>query len=77
MSLSITQYPATCSLAQSPMVFTVFENTGVVYSSSFQYYADLYYWEGAPNQSGSAGDYTLTKYPNTSLVGMFDVFNTN
>lgn len=73
MSLSITQYPATCSLAQSPMVFTVFENTGVVYSSSFQYYADLYYWEGAPNQSGSAGDYTLTKYPNTSLVGMFDV----
>ena len=73
MSLSITQYPATCSLAQSPMVFTVAENTGVVYSSSFQYYADLYYWEGAPNQSGSVGDYTLTKYPNTSLVGMFDV----
>jgi hypothetical protein len=73
MSLSITQYPATCSLAQSPMVFTVFENTNVVYSSSFQYYADLYYWEGAPNQSGSIGDYTLTKYPNTSLVGMFDV----
>jgi hypothetical protein len=55
------------------MVFTVVENTGVVYSSSFQYYADLYYWEGAPNQSGSVGDYTLTKYPNTSLVGMFDV----
>ena len=73
MSLSITQYPATCSLAQSPMVFTVFETTNVVYSSSFQYYADLYYWEGAPNQSGSVGDYTLTKYPNTSLVGMFDV----
>jgi hypothetical protein len=73
MSLSITQYPATCSLAQSPMVFTVFETTNVVYSSSFQYYADLYYWEGAPNQSGSIGEYTLTKYPNTSLVGMFDV----
>jgi len=73
MSLSITQYPASASLAQSPMVFTVFENTNVVYSSSFQYFADLYYWNGAPNQSGSVGDYTLTKYPNTSLVGMFDV----
>ena len=73
MSLNITQYPASASLAQSPMVFTVFENTNVVYSSSFQYFADLYYWNGAPNQSGSVGDYTLTKYPNTSLVGMFDV----
>ena len=73
MSLNITQYPASASLAQSPMVFTVFENTNVVYSSSFQYFADLYYWNGAPNQSGSVADYTLTKYPNTSLVGMFDV----
>lgn len=72
MSLNITQFPATASLAQSPMVFTVFEDTAVVYSSSFQYYADLYYWSGAPNQSGSV-KYTLTKYPNTSLVGMFDV----
>jgi hypothetical protein len=72
MSLSITQFAASASLAQSPMVFTVFENTNVVYSSSFQYFADLYYWNGAPNQSGSVGDYTLTKYPNTSLVGMFD-----
>lgn len=72
MSLNITQFPATASLAQSPMIFTVFEDTAVVYSSSFQYYADLYYWSGAPNQSGSV-KYTLTKYPNTSLVGIFDV----
>jgi hypothetical protein len=73
MALTITQYPASASLAQSPMIFTVAESSGVVYSSSFQYYADLYYWEGTPNQSGSAGDYTLVKYPNESLVGMFDV----
>ena len=73
MSLSITQYPATASLAQSPMVFTVFEDSHAVYSSSFQYYADLYYWSGAHNQSGSVPDYVLTKYPNTELVGMFDV----
>ena len=73
MSLSITQFPATASLAQSPMVFTVSENTQVVVSSSFQYYANLYYWDGLPNQSGSVPDYVLTKFPNESLVGMFDV----
>jgi hypothetical protein len=73
MSLNITQYPASASLAQSPMVFTVAESTNAVLSASFQYYANLYYWSGAPNQSGSAPQYTLTKYPNESLVGMFDV----
>jgi hypothetical protein len=73
MSLNITQYPASASLAQSPMVFTVFENTQVVASSSFQYYADLYYWDGSPNASGSIPQYTLTKFPNESLRGMFDV----
>jgi hypothetical protein len=73
MSLSITQFPATASLAQSPMVFTVSENTQVVVSSSFQYYANLYYWDGEPNDSGSIPNYVLTKFPNESLVGMFDV----
>jgi hypothetical protein len=73
MSLNITQYPASASLAQSPMVFTIAESTNAVLSASFQYYADLYYWNGAPNQSGSVPQYTLTKYPNQSLVGMFDV----
>ena len=71
MSLSITQNPATASLAQSPIVFTIAENTGVVYSSSFQYYTDLYYWTGSVNQSGSF-KYQLVKYPNASLVGIFD-----
>jgi hypothetical protein len=73
MSLNITQYPATASLAQSPMIFTVYENTQAVLSSSFQYYANLYYWNGQPNNSGSVPDYQLVKFPNESFVGMFDV----
>lgn len=71
MALSITQTPANVSPAQSPIVFTVNENGGVLLSSSFQYYADLYYWDGTPTQSGSV-DYTLVKYPNTSGRGIFD-----
>jgi hypothetical protein len=73
MALTITQYPASASLAQSPMIFTVAESSAVVYSSSFQYYADLYYWTGSTVQSSSLPEYTLVKYPNESLVGMFDV----
>jgi hypothetical protein len=72
MSLSITQNPATASLAQSPMAFTLSETTDVVLSSSFQYYTDLYYWTGSLNQSGSI-KYQLVKYPNASRVGIFDV----
>jgi hypothetical protein len=60
-------------LAQSPIIFTVSESTSVINSSSFQYYADLYYWIGTPNQSGSVPQYTLAKYPNASNVGIFDV----
>ena len=73
MSLNITQYPATASLAQSPMIFTIAENTQAVTSASFQYNANLYYWSGGPADSGSVQKYVLTKYPNESLVGMFDV----
>jgi hypothetical protein len=72
MAINITQQPATASLAQSPMIFTVNETTNVKYSSSFQYVADLYYWTGSLNQSGSIPKYTLVKYPNDSLVGIFD-----
>jgi hypothetical protein len=71
MALSITQTPANVSPAQSPIVFTVNETGGVLLSSSFQYYADLYYWDGLPNQSGSV-DYLLVKYPNQSGRGIFD-----
>jgi hypothetical protein len=73
MAINITQYPATCSLAQSPTIFTVSESDLVYTSSSFQYYLDLYYWDGTPNQSSSVANYTLVKYPNASNVGIFDV----
>lgn len=73
MALNITQYPASASLAQSPMVFTIAESTNAVLSASFQYYCNLYYWSGSESNSGSVPNYVLTKYPNESLVGMFDV----
>ena len=73
MSVSITQTPATVSLAQSPIIFTVAESNGaLITSSSFQYVGELYYWTGSIINSGSA-DYTITKFPNTSTVGIFDL----
>ena len=73
MALSITQTPATASLAQSPIIFTVAESNGaLITSQSFQYVGELYYWTGTPFQSGSA-DYIITKYPNTATVGIFDL----
>jgi len=74
MALSIIQTPAAVSLAQSPIIFAVSEsNASALTSASFQYNADLYYWTGTTTQSGSAGDYTLVKYPNESKTGIFDV----
>jgi hypothetical protein len=71
MALSFRQLPASCSLAQSPIVFSVSESSAANTSASFQYNADLYYWTGTPSQSGSL-NYTLVKYPNASNVGIFD-----
>jgi hypothetical protein len=74
MALSITQTPATSSLAQSPIIFTLAEsNLVLLTSSSFQYVGDLYYWTGSVLNSGSLSDYTISKYPNTSNVGIFDL----
>jgi hypothetical protein len=73
MALSITQTPAVVSLAQSPMIFTLSENTGVVASASFQYYLDLYYWQGSITAPPAIPQYTMAKYPNASNVGIFDV----
>jgi hypothetical protein len=73
MALSITQTPASCSLAQSPIIFTVAENTPVYTSSSFQYVGELYYWQGGLYQSSSVADYTILKFPNTATVGIFDL----
>lgn len=72
MALTITQTPPVLNLAQSPIPITLSESSNVITSSSFQYVLDLYYWDGAPNASGSA-KYTLVKYPNESQVGIFDV----
>ena len=73
MALSITQTPASASLAQSPIIFTVSESTPLYTSSSFQYVGELYYWQGNLFQSSSVPDYTLLKFPNTSTVGIFDL----
>jgi hypothetical protein len=73
MALTYNQFPATASLVQSPTIFTLSESGLVYTSASFQYYLDLYYWDGTPNQSSSIQNYTLVKYPNASGVGIFDV----
>jgi hypothetical protein len=73
MALSITQTPASCSLAQSPIIFSVLENTNVINSSSFQYVGELFYWTGSMFQSSSLPDYTIVKYPNTTGTGIFDL----
>ena len=73
MSLSLLQTPAVVSFAQSPIIFSVAESTPVYTSSSFQYIGELYYWTGSTTNSSSTSDYTITKYPNTSNVGLFDL----
>jgi hypothetical protein len=73
MALTITQTPATCSLAQSPIIFTLAESTPVYTSSSFQYVGELYYWTGSLTNSSSVSDYTIVKFPNTANVGIFDL----
>ena len=72
MALVFNQLPPTMSLAQSPVAFSVFENTGLYSGSEFQYTCQLTFWMGNESTSGSY-DYFLTKYPNTSGVGIFDV----
>jgi len=73
MSLTISQYPSSASLSQSPIIFSFKETGAVITSSSFQYMLDLYYWTGSQSASGSTPDYTLVKYPNASDSGKFDV----
>ena len=72
MALVFNQLPPSCSLAQSPVAFSVFENSGLYSASQFQYTCQLTYWTGSASISGSY-DYLLTKYPNTAGVGIFDV----
>ena len=71
MALSIIQFPATASLAQSPMIFSLSSSTDTT-QSNFQYTAELWYWSGTVASSGSS-KYNLVKYPNAAGVGLFDV----
>jgi hypothetical protein len=74
MALSIAQTPANVSLAQSPIIFSIVESdTGIVSNTGFQYVADLYYWTGSLTNSSSVSDYTMVKFPNVSLYGIFDL----
>lgn len=74
MPINILQTPATASLAQSPIIFSVVETSSSLFQfDEFQYIAELYYWTGSMSQSGSTPDYTMAKYPNISLSGIFDL----
>jgi hypothetical protein len=70
MALTVIQNPATASLAQSPIIFSLSSSTDVT-NTGFQYVGDLYYWSGTEADSGSS-KYTLVKFPNSSGVGIFD-----
>jgi len=59
--------------AQSPIVFSVRDNTSVYTASAFQYTADIYTWSGSISGSGSVPNYTLRKYPNAVGSGIFDI----
>jgi hypothetical protein len=74
MALSIAQTPASASLAQSPIIFSISESvTSEISNTAFQYVADLYYWTGSLTNSSSVSEYTMVKYPNVSLYGIFDL----
>jgi len=74
MALYIAQTPASASLAQSPIIFSISESvTSVISNTAFQYVADLYYWTGSMTQSSSVSEYTMVKFPNVSLYGIFDL----
>jgi hypothetical protein len=73
MSIVVNQKPSDIQPAQSPIIFSVTENTAsFVTASEFQYQANLYVWSGTLSQSGSY-IYQLRKYPNQSGAGIFDV----
>lgn len=71
MSIQVLQKPSDIQPAQSPMVFSVIENSGAYTGSEFQYTANLYIWNGTLNNSGSYV-YSARKYPNASGSGIFD-----
>jgi len=71
MSIQVLQKPSDIQPAQSPIVFSIIENSGAYSGSEFQYSANLYIWSGNETQSGSYL-YQARKYPNISGAGIFD-----
>jgi hypothetical protein len=71
MSIQVLQKPSDIQPAQSPVVFSVIENSGAYTNNEFQYKAFLYVWDGNMNDSGSY-IYQARKYPNASGSGIFD-----
>jgi hypothetical protein len=73
MSYSFIQTPATMSLAQSPVIFSVSSST-LVGQANFQYIGELTIWTGSLADSGSGNTWTLAKYPSSQgLTGIFDL----
>lgn len=73
MSYSIIQTPASCSLAQSPVIFTV-SSSVLVGQPDFTYVGELSIWTGSVADSSSAEVWTLAKYPSIyGFTGIFDV----
>ena len=73
MSYSFIQTPATMSLAQSPVIFSV-SSSALVGANNFQYIGELTIWTGSVSASGSGDSWTLAKYPSAQgFTGIFDV----
>jgi hypothetical protein len=71
MAIQILQKPSDIQPAQSPIVFSIVENSGSYTQNEFQYTANLYVWDGSQSNSGSY-IYQARKYPNQSGSGIFD-----
>lgn len=73
MSYSFIQTPASMSLSQSPMIFSV-SSSQYTNENNFQYIGELYIWTGSLSASGSGDVWTLAKYPSSvGKTGIFDV----
>lgn len=78
MAVTILNYPATASLAESPIMFQVNDTTDAPTSSSYQLVCDLYHWQGhITTDKPTSPSYTLNKFPVTDYTGnpgtIFDV----
>jgi hypothetical protein len=71
MAIQVLQRPNDLQPAQSPVVFSIIENTNAYTASEFQYTANLYIWSGDQTQSGSYV-YQARKFPNPVGSGIFD-----